>query len=183
MKKLLFIVLLSIGLIGKSYANPFLTDKYWKNVTVTQLKTDIKKYDIKKNSEFGETALMWAINNNNNPDIITALIKNGANVNERDDLGFTALMWAINNNKNLDIITTLIKNGADVNIKNKFGGTALIFASANNKNPDVITTLIKNGANVKAKNKDGKTAWDYIQENKALKNTKAYWMLNDLQYK
>ena len=37
------------------------------------------------------------------------------------------------------------------------------------------------GADPKAKTADGKTAWDLIQDNEKLKNTDAYWRLNDLQ--
>ncbi len=38
------------------------------------------------------------------------------------------------------------------------------------------------GADATAKDEWGKTAWDLIQDNEALKGTKAYWRLNELRY-
>ena len=38
------------------------------------------------------------------------------------------------------------------------------------------------GADATAKNGRGEIAWDLIQDNEALKGTKAYWRLNELRY-
>ena len=46
----------------------------------------------------------------------------------------------------------------------------------------VVLALLEAGADVHAKTKDGKTALDLIQENDALKDTKARWKLHDLSY-
>ncbi len=76
-----------------------------------------------------------------------------------------------------------IAKGIDVNAHDEYGNTVLMEAASDIQNPDIITALIKAGADAKVKDKDGKTAWDYIQENYDLKDTKAYWQLNDLRYK
>ena len=38
------------------------------------------------------------------------------------------------------------------------------------------------GCDPKARDEDGKTPWDYIQKNDALKNTEAYWRLNEARF-
>ncbi|MER3461249.1 MAG: hypothetical protein C4303_09295 [candidate division GAL15 bacterium] len=55
-------------------------------------------------------------------------------------------------------------------------------AAFNNPNPKIVLTLLELGANPKAKNDDGQTPWDLIQKNDKLKNTDAYWRMNDLRY-
>lgn len=112
---------------------------------------------------------------------VNRCLKNGADVNARDENGDTALMIAACNNENADIIRVLIENGADVNARDEDDSTALICA-AKGSNPDHIVALIEHKANVHIKDKDCKTAWDYIKENKDLKGTKAYWLLNDKRF-
>ena len=55
-------------------------------------------------------------------------------------------------------------------------------AAAFNANPEVITALLKLGADPKAKDSSGKTALDYAKENEKLKNTDAFWKLNDASF-
>jgi hypothetical protein len=50
------------------------------------------------------------------------------------------------------------------------------------KNPEVVQVLLGAGADATAKNGVGTTAWDLIQDNEALKGTKAYWRLNELRF-
>ena len=48
-----------------------------------------------------------------------------------------------------------------------------------NGNPAVIAALLDGGADPNARSKDGQTPWDFAQENAALKETDAWWRLND----
>ena len=63
------------------------------------------------------------------------------------------------------------------------GWTPLMHAASFNSNPDVITVLLKAGADVKVKSRLGETALDYAKENEEIYKTKAYWELNDANYK
>jgi hypothetical protein len=76
--------------------------------------------------------------------VISALIQNGADVNEAD--WTRLLMSAAASNPNPEVISALIQHGADVNAKDKDGKTALMNAARSNPNPKVITALIQNGA-------------------------------------
>ena len=84
------------------------------------------------------------------PSLLETLIKNGADVNAKNNGGITALMHAVGYMEGPALIKKLIEYGADINAKDDYGRTALIFAAAGNK-PDAIETLINNGANVNTK--------------------------------
>jgi hypothetical protein len=51
---------------------------------------------------------------NQNPEVITTLLKTGADVNARYNNGGTGFMWAASENPNTQAITTLLKAGADI---------------------------------------------------------------------
>ena len=81
---------------------------------------------------------------NTNPEMITALISEGADINERrsgDDA--TALMMAAWMNSNPYVIKTLIQAGADVSAKNSAGKTARDFANENENNKAQIIKALE----------------------------------------
>lgn len=94
--------------------------------------------DINAKGKRGDTVLMVASAFNNNPGIVKALIKDGANVNAKNDQGWTALMSALANdaNSNSEIIKILIEAGADVKAKNNKGITARDLAKRK-QNPEI----------------------------------------------
>ena len=110
-----------------------------------------------------KTALMYAAECSDNPEIINELIAAGAKVDVKDYYGNTALMFAARNN-NPEIVKALLAAGADVNAINKSryspmgvikeGKTALMFAAEYNKNPEIIKELIAAGAKVNVKDKE-----------------------------
>ena len=128
----------------------------------------IKKYgaDIKsKTKDKGSSVLMVCSMFSQNPDVIQALIDNGAVVNERTPESWTALMSAARN-PNADIIKVLLKNGADTHAMSKsHNTTALMYACGFNSNRDVVIALIDGGSDIRAKDKDGKTAYDRCHQN------------------
>jgi ankyrin repeat protein len=118
---------------------------------------------------------------NSNPDVISLLIKGGADVNAKNNKyidGSTALMCATGNKNNLDVILVLIKGGADVNAQDSDGSTALMRAACNSNNPDVILALLKGGADANVRDKNGRRAIDLVESlNSAIKNSPAYQQL------
>ena len=117
------------------------------------------------------------------PQDVLAAIKAGASLNERDNLGMTPLMWAAMNNTNPEVITALLKAGARLDDRdNIVGMTPLMWAATNNANPEVVMILLKAGANGKTKSLEGKTAFDYAKDNPNIKDTAAYWALNNARF-
>ena len=51
---------------------------------------------------------MWAAQSTTNPDVITTLLKAGADIKKPDKDGLTPLMIAAENNDNPKVITTLV---------------------------------------------------------------------------
>ena len=98
------------------------------------------------------TELMQAASNNTNPEVVTALINGGADVNARDSDGSTALMREASNNTNPEVTMNPLDGGTDVNAKNR------IREVRNNSNPEVTTALISGGADVDARGFNDATA-------------------------
>jgi ankyrin repeat protein len=77
----------------------------------------------------GTTPLMYAAWFNQNPQVITTLLKAGADINARDRYNnMTPLMYAAWFNQNPEVITTLLNAGADAKAKSSAGKTAFDFA-------------------------------------------------------
>jgi len=138
---------------------------------------------LNERDNLGMTPLMWAAANNTNPEVITALLKAGARLDDRDKLGQTPLTVAAMNNANPEVITALLKAGARLDDRdNIVGMTPLMWAATNNANPEVVMILLKAGANGKTKSLEGKTAFDYAKDNPNIKDTAAYWALNNARF-
>lgn len=89
----------------------------------------------------GNTALIYAVLNNENKDIVELLLKSGIKVNTSNKINYTALMYVID----LDIAEMLIWAGAEINVKNNKGNTALFF-NVKRSNIKLVKTLLKYGA-------------------------------------
>lgn len=75
---------------------------------------------------------MYAAGYNPNPQVITILVKAGADVNARDRYNdMTPLMYAAWFNQNPELIATLLNAGADAKAKSSAGKTAFDFAQYN----------------------------------------------------
>ncbi|XP_075224285.1 uncharacterized protein LOC142326061 [Lycorma delicatula] len=82
-------------------------------------------------------------------DMLSLLIKYGANVNAKSYNDITPLMHSIIFNSNhLEIIRLYLNNGADVNSKDENGRTPLMYAFWYHSNIEVVSELIKRGANI-----------------------------------
>jgi len=89
--------------------------------------------DLNARDDHGWTALMCAVQSNQNPETIPPLLKAGADINAHDKDGMILLMVAAWNNENPEVIITLLKAGADAKAKNKWGKTAFDLALSNEK--------------------------------------------------
>jgi hypothetical protein len=72
--------------------------------------------------------------------------------------------------------------GFSVKDRTDIGATPLHYAAQLNSNPDVISALIEAGADGSIEDNDGKTPFDFAKNNEAIKNTDAYWALNEARF-
>jgi hypothetical protein len=87
--------------------------------------------DVKAHDANGLTALMYAAMYNQDPQVITVLLKAGADPEVRDKYGWTALMLAARRAKNPEVVTVLLQGGADAKAQDSNGNTALDHAKEN----------------------------------------------------
>jgi uncharacterized protein len=107
----------------------------------------------------GRTALMVAIENNHNPDVIELMLAKGAQVNATDRDGSTALMIAGDRYK-AATVKLLLDAGADVKARDKDGNTPLLRAAGSARSWDekeeaLIPSLLTKGAEADARNSAG----------------------------
>jgi ankyrin repeat protein len=147
------------------------------------LKTEARQ-DINSRSKQGGTPIISA-GGSLGATGIYALILAGADVKDRDDYGRGPLHGSTGKYETDDVVAgikALIKAGVDVNARTSSGRTPLHQHARWSYHQEVIPVLLKAGANPKAKDENGRTPWDYIQDNEELKNTDAYWLLNDARF-
>lgn len=107
---------------------------------------------------------------------VKKLIKNGAEVNEKDERGATPLMLAVVNN-HIEIVKELLKNNADINIKTTRpikvndgyyvyagGGAIAITLAARKGHIDIVKLLLANGADVDSRSANDWTALMWAAE-------------------
>ena len=93
------------------------------------------------------------------PELIRALVKGGANLHARDDDGMTPLDWAVLAH-HAGTVKSLLSLGAaaDVNAKDHFGYTPLLYAATVDfGDAEIVKALLSAGADRKIGDKDGKS--------------------------
>lgn len=115
-----------------------------------------KSLDVNAAAADGTTPLIWAANLND-PDLVSRLLKAGANPNVRNQLGTTPLLEAAFN-ANTDVIKALLDAKADPNAAGADGQTALMLVSRT-ANVAAARVLLEKGANPNAiESQRGQTA-------------------------
>jgi len=90
------------------------------------------------------------------PDMVSALLKAGANIHETDMFRRGALMFGAASG-NSEVVELLLRAGTDPNERDKYGDAALMGAAASG-NPDSVRLLLSQGARVNARNRRKQTA-------------------------
>ncbi len=155
---------------------------YWEYNALEKITIFLNREDTDINQRLDRshwTMLHGYASYNNDPKVIKKLLDSGADVNVRDTDGLSPLHLAASNNEKLDVIKLLLNKDANVNVRDVNGCTPLHFAARNNKNPDVITALLEKGADGKARDINGNIPFQYAHGNQYIKDTDAYWRLND----
>ncbi len=106
--------------------------------------------NIKSRDKNRWTALHWATWGNKKKEIISLLVKKGADVNAKNKYGNTPLQLVLPFRKRKKI-ALLLKKGADVNAKNKYGNTPLQLVLPFRKRKK-IALLLKKGADQEDEN-------------------------------
>ena len=114
--------------------------------------------DIDQTDRDGRTVLHWmAMTIPEQPELVTMLLENGADVSARNRDQNTPLHYAAERGA-LKTMEILLSKGADISAKNKSGETPLHRAFyAEVKNPKVVTYLLEKGADVNTQNSSGET--------------------------
>ena len=165
--KLIVILLGVIALFAYiKITNPhqkYRTTKYWQSATLEDV-YHIPEEALLPGNKNGPV-LMWAASATNNPEIISALIDRGMDVNEREvDFNGTALSAAAYQNQNSAIIDALVEHGAHVNIiLGKLKKSPLLLAAEKN-NLSVTKRLLAHGADLAYTDVNGKTALMLAEE-------------------
>ena len=176
-KRIVVAVVLAVLLVASAHAQTLVDLVAYGTPQDVQAAID-KGADVNA-SKGGKTPLIVAATSNKHPEVITALLKAGADMEARDSqYGGTALMWAAVN-ENSEIIATLLKGGADPNARDPYDSTALMWAAVNSQNPEVIVVLLNAGVDAKAKDKKGNTAFCYARYRSIMERTDALKQLEE----
>ena len=115
------------------------------NIDMVKLLSDLEQgADINLQNKDGNTALIYAIRENNIEMVKLLLLEKGADTNLQNKDGNTALIYAIREN-NIEMVKLLLEQGANTNLQNKDGNKGLMYAIREN-NIEIVKLLLDYGA-------------------------------------
>jgi uncharacterized protein len=129
--------------------------KFAKNGNLNEVKRTFRPEIINIRDKENDTALLKASANCNATQVVSFLLENGANVDDRDLIDQTPLIVASQHGCKA-IVELLLKAGSNIKHKNQQGETAFLSA-AQEGHIDVVKALISAGADVNEPNSDGET--------------------------
>ena len=119
----------------------------WYKYTAEEAKRMIENgFDVNSFDKKGKPAIFYAVLNEKDPGVLSALLQAGADPNITDAQGTFPLFLAATKNQKPNNIIALLRAGADVNKRIPKGVTSLMIAANLNKNPRIIATLIQGRA-------------------------------------
>ncbi len=144
-----------INAIGENGISPLVVAVQTKNQALVTwlLENGANVNAISSKSLERSTALHTAVYNtwDDNIEIISILLKYGADINAKDKNGTTPLCLATN----VVVANLLIKYGADINFTNDYGWTPLHFAASKHYASGVAECLLQYGAKTEVAGDDG----------------------------
>ena len=99
----------------------------------------------------GAGPLHRAAAHSRHPEVISALLRAGADIRARDRKGRTALHWAAISSRTPAVVRTLLKAGADIRARNRAGFAVLHLVASHSRSPAVAQTLVDAGASLDAR--------------------------------
>ena len=118
--------------------------------------------DVNVQDDDGYTPLAYTAMNNDEPDVINAIVNKDANVMLPNNNGYTPLHHATKHNPRPQVIEALLSNHADVNSRANDGSTPLHGAALMNT-PEVIDFILEvQGLNPTIRDNEGNTAFDIV---------------------
>ncbi len=155
----LFVVLVKLSNPYRKYS----THEYWQTATV-EMVAEIPAQALQPGNRNGGV-LMWAAMATSDPQVLTALVDRGADINEADGVfKGTPLTAAAAYTAYPAVIDRLIELGAVVDKRVHNDEDALMLAARYNQHAAIIERLILHGADVNRKNEQGETALDLAVE-------------------
>ncbi|KAJ6248796.1 molting protein mlt-4 [Anaeramoeba flamelloides] len=115
-----------------------------------------------------DTPLIACCKKSQNKEIISLLLQNGANPNDRDKMGNTPLHFLFSIKPfNIKAILLLVKSNANLNLKNYLSGNSPIhlISKFKNFNQNFLNFLVINDANFDLQNDKSLTPFDLMKEN------------------
>lgn len=156
---LLVVVLLTVFIKVSNPYREYSTKEYWELAKIESVNEIPDEALVLGNKNGG--VLMWAAMATKNPEILSALVQRGADINEADGIfKGTPLTGAAGYSNSPEIIDKLIELGADINQRVNNNEDALMVAAQYNKNSGIIERLVFHGADIKRTNSQEKTALD-----------------------
>lgn len=101
------------------------------------------KADVNRVEADGQSPLICAAGEQDDPRVIKYLVEKGAAVDKANFQGLTPLMVAAIRNPRVRIIRALLKSGADPRLTDMTGSTALILAARSNPSAAVLAALVE----------------------------------------
>jgi len=99
--------------------------------------------DVNRLEATGQSPLICAAGEQDDPRVIEYLVKKGAEVNKANFQGLTPLMVAALRNPRTRIVRALLRCGADPRLTDMTGSTALILAARSNPSAAVVEILLE----------------------------------------
>ena len=128
----------------------------------------IARRTAKKKYDYGPGALHEALQANESPAIIKAMLDLGADPNELNKDGYTPLFWLAEQDyggADNDLIELLVKSGADVNFRYRNLKVTPLHVAAGRGKSSFVAALLKHGAEVNSADHEGATPLYWLADN------------------